>query len=245
MLCSFTQTYSDNRSELFHYHNKDKTDIYFRNKLDKNYYIFHNSPQSYIENITKNNYFSDMKNIDIITYNNISYTHSFYNTLQKVKQDGFKYMFFLQDDVFSLVNEKLIDELIDFVKNNSFDMLNIEYTDINTEAPIIYSNDSLKIYNTTSDDFKMKKVEENKYMWAFDDGPYVANVDFLINVVYDSIFFGKNDIWSAEYYLNQKIYNNKIQRLTTNNRFFERIGIVGPNAWDRHNELIKLNKMFA
>ena len=62
MLCSFTQTYSNNRNELFYYHNKDKTDIYFRNKLDKNYYIFHNSPHNYIEHIIGNDYFKKIKN---------------------------------------------------------------------------------------------------------------------------------------------------------------------------------------
>lgn len=239
MLCSFTQTYSNNRNELFYYHNKDKTDIYFRNKLDKNYYIFHNSQHNYIEHIIQNEYFKKIKNLDVITYNNISYTHSFFNTLKKIKQDGYKYIFFLQDDVFSLVNEKVIDELLDFVKNNTFDMLNIEVPNINIHTPIIYSNNNIKIYNTTSDDFV------NKKLWAFDDGPYVANIDFLINKIYDVNYFQFYDIWKAEGYLNQKITNNKIQRLTSNISFFERIGIVGPNAWNRNNELIKLNKMFG
>ena len=237
MLCSFTQTYSNNRSELFYYHNKDKTDIYFRNKLDKNYYCFHNSSQLYKDEILKNSYLKSIKNIDIISYDNISYTHSFYNTLVKIKKEGYKYIFFLQDDVFSIVNEKLIDELLEFVRNNSFDMLSIEASNINTEAPIIFSNDNIKIYNTTSDDFK------NKNLWAYDDGPYVANIDYLLNVIYDNTFFLKGDIWSAERYLNNKIINNKIERLTTNINFFRRIGIVGPNN-NRVNEINELNKMF-
>lgn len=123
-------------------------------------------------------------------------------------------MFFLQDDVFSLVNEKVIDELLDFVKNNTFDMLNIEVPNINIHTSIIYSNNNIKIYNTTSDDFV------NKKLWAFDDGPYVANIDFLINKIYDINYFQFYDIWKAEGYLNQKITNNKIQRLTSNISFF-------------------------
>lgn len=239
MLCSFTQTYSNNRSELFYYHNKDKSDIYFRNKLDKNYYCFHNSSQHYKNEILANNYLKDIKNIDVISYDNISYTDSFYATLIKIKEAGYKYMFFLQDDVFSLVNEKLMDELLEFVKNNSFDMLCLELQNINTEAPVIFSSDNIKIYNTTSDDFK------NRKFWAFDDAPYVANIDYLLNVIYDNTYFLKSDIWTAEDYLQNKISNNKIQRLTTNTSFFRRCGIVGPNAWDRVNELIKLNKIFT
>ena len=53
MICSYTQTYSDNRNELFYFHDKDQTDIYFRNKLDKNYYVFHNSSDNYIQHIIK------------------------------------------------------------------------------------------------------------------------------------------------------------------------------------------------
>lgn len=238
MICSFTQTYSDNRSELFNYHNKDLIDISFRKKMDKNYYIFHNSSPSYIENTTKNTYFGNIPNLELIIYNNISYTHSFYNTLRRIKADGFKYMFFLQDDVFSLASEKVMDELLMFVKTHEFNMLNIEYTNVNTEAPVIFSSETLKIYNTSSDDFKRKK------MYALDDGPYVANIDFLLNVVYDAIYFSKHNIWSAEMYLHHKISNYPIQRLSTNISFFERIGIVGPNAWNRTNELKKLETLF-
>lgn len=239
MICSFTQTYSNNRGELFHYHSKDKSDIYFRNKLDKNYYVFHNSSTEYkVDIINNNKYFDEVKNMEIISYDNISYTHSFYNTLMKIKRDGFKYMFFLQDDVFSLVNESRMNELLDFVKNNTFNMMNIESINANTNAGILYSSDEIKIYDTTSDDFK------NKGWWAFDDGPYVANVDYLLNHVYDTTFFSQNDIWTAEHYLNQKIGHNKIQRLTANISFFRRIGIVGPNAWTREDELANLNKMF-
>jgi hypothetical protein len=240
MSCSFTQTYSNNRDELFYYHNRDKTDIYFRSKLNKNYYVFHNSPESYKEKITQNNYFKDIKNIDFVSYENINYTQSLYNSLQNIKQDGYKYVFFLQDDAFSFTTENIIDELLDFVNNNSFDMLNLEKLDINLEAPIIYSNNHLKVYNTTSDDFK------NKNLWAFDDGPYVANIDFLINDLYDSIYFSKKDIWNGERYLNDKITNNKIQRLSTNINIFERVTLIGANVChsNRENELIKLNNIF-
>ena len=223
MICSFTQTYSNNRNELFEFHNKDNVDINFRNKLDKNYYIFHNSPESYRQYICQNNYFKKINNNLIISYNNMYYTQTVFETLKKCKIDGIKYIFFLQDDVFSLVNDNIIDELLLFIKNNDFDMLNIERSNVNIEAPIIYSHDNLKIYDTTSDDF----VKQN--FWAFDDGPYVANIDFLINL-YDNIFLSQKNIWPAEIYLMQKVKNNKIQRLTANISIFKRFGIVGPNS---------------
>ena len=245
MICSFTQTYSNNRNELFYYHNKDKTDIYFRNKLDKNYYAFHNSPQAYKEMIMKNNYFNEIKNLDVIIYDNISYTKSFYKTLIKIKEEGFKYILFLQDDAFCLTNKEFVDELLDFLKKNSFNMINIEYSNINNNKNIIYSNKNLKIYNTTSDDFKNKKNEhKNIYMWALDDSPYIANIDFLLQSVYDDIYFNKNDIWNAELYIKEKINKNQIERLTTNISYYERIGLVGPNKGPVNIHREKLNNTF-
>ena len=225
MIASFTQTYSDNRTVLFEFHNKDHTDIYFRNKLDINYYAFHNSPSEYVQNILEYPYFKSLNNIHYIYYNNITYTKSFFETLQKLKMDGVKYMCFLQDDVFSQVGKEFIDELLFFVKNNTFDMLNIEvsFSKDDTEKPYIYCGNQLIIYETTSEDFS------NKQLWAFDDGPYIANIDFLLECVYDDVYFAKECIWGAECYINEKIYQNKIQRLSCNIVSFHRVSIVGPN----------------
>jgi len=237
MIASFSQTYSDNRSELFDYHNKNIVDINFRNKLDKNYYIFHNSPEIYVKKILEYDYFKKINNSTILTYNNITYNKTVFETLKKMKNDGIKYVFFLQDDVFLLVNDEIIDELLLFVKSNDFDMLNIEVSDINKEKPIIYSNNNLKIYNTDSNDFK------NKKLWSFDDGPYVANIDFLLNNIYDSMYYKISDIWKGELYLEIKISNKVIQRLTTNYCIFKRFGIVGKNV-DRTNHIKLLNDLF-
>ena len=238
MIASFTQTYSNNRNILYHYHNKDSTDIYFRNKLDKNYYVFHNSPKNYTDCICQGNYLSNIKNLSIISYNDMSYTQTIFKTLQKCKEDGVKYLFFLQDDVFPLVDNNIIDELLLFIKNNSFDMLNIEVPNIKLDAPIIYSSENLKIYDTTSDDFKEKKI------WSFDDGPYVASLDFLMTKIYDDIFFSKNDIWSAEIYLHDRVDKNKIERLSTNLSIFKRMAIVGPNACNVGEQITFLDDRF-
>ena len=240
MIASFTQTYSDNRTELFEFHNKDKSDIYFRNKLDANYYAFHNSPSEYIKTILEYSYFKSLNNIQYIYYNNISYTKSFFETLQKLKIDGVKYMVFLQDDVFSQVDIEFIDEL--FVKNNTFDMLNIEVSfsfSNDYEKSSIYSGKKLTIYETTSDDFS------HKQLWAFDDGPYIANIDFLLEHIYDDVYFSKDDIWGAECYINEKIYQNKIQRLSCNIGAFHRVSIVGPNPTRIESDTQLLHDRFS
>lgn len=238
MICSFTQTYSSDRRELFDYHDKDAVDIRFRNKLDGNYYAFHNSQEKYKTQICNRPYFHSIERMTILTYNDVTYPHSLLQTLMRCRKDGAKYLFFLQDDVFSLADDKVMDELLHFVRTHEFDMLNIDVNDVNTDAPVIYSAKNLKIYNTSSIDFM------NKKMWPFDDGPYVANVDFLIRVLYDSTYFSMPDIWSAEVYLCRKIRDRPIQRLSTNINIFRRFNIVGRNL-DREFNLNWLNRIFV
>ena len=239
MIASFTQTYSDNRTELFEFHSKDKPDIYFRNKLDTNYYAFHNSPSEYIKNIVEYPYFKSLNKIQYIYYNDITYPKSFFETLQKLKIDGVKYMCFLQDDVFSQVGEDIIDELLFFVRNNTFDMLNLEVSFSNTGKSPIYSGNKLIIYETTSADFSHQKL------WAFDDGPYIANIDFLLEHVYDDVYFSKGNIWDGECYINEKIYHNSIQRLSCNIGAFSRVSIVGPNPTRIESDTQLLHDRFS
>lgn len=227
MICSYTQTYSDNRVELCEFHNKDSSDIRFRNKLDNNYFVFHNSSDTYMNTVCEFKYFQNIEKKTILSYNNISYTQSLYRTFQRMKDDGYKYVVFLQDDVFSTAGDGIIDKLVDYIRHNSFDMLNLEYSAINPAAPIIYSSGNLQIYNSTSEDFKLKKL------WPFDDGPYVAGIDFIMNTLFDYTHLSKNDIWTAEFYIRDKVDRKPIQRLTTNYIIFKRFDIVGPNACNR------------
>jgi len=225
MICSFTQTYSNNRQELFYYHNKDTSDIYFRNKMDKNYYAFHNSPEEYISDTCDQEYFKQINKVQVLRYNDMSYTETLFKTLQKCKEDGVKYLCFLQDDVYCLQNTHILDSLIEFIRNNTFDMLNIEIANCNLRANrILYQKDHIIIYDTTSDDFK------DRGYWAYDDGPFIANVDFLMNKIYDEGYLNQSDVWKGEHYLNHKISENKIQRLTCHVTVFRRFNIVGPNS---------------
>lgn len=236
-ICVFTQTYANNRQELYYYHNNDIVDILFRNNFE-NLYSFHNSSNDYTKSILENNYFSELKKLKLFRYNNISYTKSFKNTLNYFVENNFEYLIFLQDDCFNLSKSVDIEELNKFIFNNDFEMLNLETTlvDLKIEnKEIFYENNDFKVYNTSSEDFK------NRGWYAFDDGAYVANINFLLKYVYDNNYFNIGDIWKSENYLNEKITANKIQRLTTNVNFYNRINIVGPNNWDRINNLNILN----
>ena len=239
-ICSFTQTYSDEREELFDFHDNDNVDLYFRNKLDDNFYVFHNCSENYINKIKNKKYLNSISKKQVIPLNNITYTKSLLKTLSQIKAEGFKYVFFLQDDVFCMVDNQTIDNLLLFVETNDFNMLNIEINNVNNEKEIIFEQSGLTVYNTDSIDFTAKKI------WAMDDSPFVANIDFLISVIYDSKYFSLDDIWTAESYMNSKIMQNPVQRLSTNVSSFIRVNIVGKNnlqAREDHIELLK--KTFA
>lgn len=234
-ICSYTQTYSDNRGILFDFHSKDTVDIYFRNKLDRTYYVFHNSSDEYIGKICNTPYLKNIYNVKTIILRNITFTKSFTMMLRKIKEDGFKYVFIHQDDVFSLTTREVIDDLLKFVRTHTFDMLYIEIPNINTDKEIVYSTERLKIYNTTRDDF----IKKN--MYALDDGPCVANIDFLLDIYNDNIFIETGDVWNAENYTDRKIRNGmNIQRLTTNIILFQRVCLVGRNGLEQKDAHIKL-----
>lgn len=157
-ICVFTQTYSNNRSELFNYHELDKLDIDFRNNFDYNLYSFHNSDENYIKEMNNNfTYFKNLNNIEIISYKNISYTETFRQTLEKILNLGFDYLIFLQDDCFTTDKNIEIEELLKFINNEDFNMLNLE-TNVSMlnlkEEEIYYESNGFIVYNTNSDDFK-------------------------------------------------------------------------------------------
>lgn len=237
-ICVFTQTYSDDRGELYKYHCKDQSDIDFRNQFDLNLYSFHNSSDEYVENLLKSDYFQTLKNLKVMRQNGISYTHSFKEALKFVYKNGFDYLVFLQDDC--LTKNNIVQELIDFIKNEDFLMLNLEATpeDLKINGDVIYKKKDLHIYNTTSEDFAKRG------WYAFDDGAYVANVEFILTKLYDLEFLSKGNVWDAETYLESKINKSPIQRLVTNHNFYCRYNILGRNSRDRENILKNLDKRF-
>lgn len=246
----FTQTYSNNRKELFHYHNGDSVDVQFRNSFEKCLYSFHNSPTQYIHEVLHENpYFhASLQNLDVIQYDQMCYTETFYRTLIKCKEDGFKYMIFLQDDVFSLGKEHAehLDKLIRFIQTQDFTMLHLENYTFKFETDVSYANPPKMIYQ--DGDFKVYDTNSTHFMesgqWAMDDSPFVADIDFLLEL-YDTTYFQHQHIWPAEIYMNDKCKAHPIQRLVCSHKFFRRYNAVGPNSWNRTQELKDLNRCFT
>ena len=236
MLASFTQTYGDKRYELYDLKNYDKPDIHFRNLLDMNFYSFHNCGVETLKYVTSQDWYKSIK-ITPLLYNNsennvITYPESWRRSLIKMKEAGVKYVFFLQDDVFAFGKPEQYTELVEWVRKNEFNMIQMETDAISfkvEDKPVLYKGEKISIYGCSNHEL----MEKNNGMWSFDDAPYVANIDYLMNIVYDENYYKYRNIWEAEHYLNYKMRMQKIERNVVSVKLFDRTNIVGMNTWNR------------
>lgn len=240
-ICTFIQTYGDERFELFDYYPNDNNLINFMNMFDTNVFSFHNSSPEYINKAKESEFFKKLKNLEFKEYHNIDYMSSFRKTLQSMLDDGYNYIFYLQDDTFTCGNEYDLTDLFEFVKTQNFNILYLEATgeDLNNQS-IYYEKNDLKIYNTTTQDFF------NRNGWAMDDGAHISNIQYLLDNVYTDDYFKLTSIHDGEGFLNRKFSKFKMERLTTNLRIVRRYNILGPNAhWNGENDRKILKKLFT
>lgn len=236
MICLFTQTYGNERSELFDWKLKDENLNFFIQQFDHSVLSFHNSSKEFREktieryNVYKQN----------IAFNDISYPECFRRIYEFLKQYNFKKLIFLQDDVFSVQKDKkYYEELANYIKESDHKMINLEFYPKDIKFPILEEKENFKVYNTNNHD--LIKIDPNYYY--FDDGTYAANVDFL-GEIYDSIYFRMPDIWHAEIYTHNKMGSKIIQRLILDKPSFRRCNLLGRNN-DRQNVLKWMQQRFS
>jgi hypothetical protein len=237
-ICIFTQTYSNDREILYKYHNMDELDVYFRNQFDLNLYSFHNVSNEIRIKLLNNPYFLKIKNLEVIQYDNITYTRSWEETLKKLKSEGYEKIIFIQDDCFTSSSKDKIDFLIKYIKNGDYKLLNIERNIKDLKSPekkIIY-DDFVKVYDTKTSDY-----DGNGY--SFDDGPFVGNIDFLLENVYDEIYYNSGSVWLGELYLHKKMQVNIIDRYITNYPCYLRYKITGGITLQKKVDFDELEKL--
>jgi hypothetical protein len=231
MLASFTQTYGDKRSELYDLKRFDKPDVYFRKLLDLNLYSFHNCGEDVVKEVQSKKWYKDVK-YESIEHKGVNYPESWRRSLEYMKNKGVKYVFFLQDDVFAFGRPEEYKELVEWVRKNEFNMIQLETDALNfkvNDKPMLYKGEKINIYGCTNHEL----MERNPNMWSFDDAPYVANIDYLLNVIYDPNYYKFGNIWEAEHYLNYKMRHVRIERNVISVKLFDRTNIVGQNTWNR------------
>lgn len=241
--CVFTQTYGDNRIEIFDYKRFDKVDIFFRNQFDLNYYSFHNSGEIYKSLVKGDKYFSLLKNVEFHSFDGIEYTDILRDHVFKyLAENGFTHFIYLQDDVFSTSKITLdfkMKDLVEFIKDEEYNMIYLEKSADQIgvdDTRLIKEKNGFKVYSSNSLDF-LKSTG-----WAWDDGPFVSRIDWLLDKVYDNIYLNSGTIGKAEAYLNRKIKRIELERITTNFPIYKRYSIVGSSSeWAgiRHREELK------
>lgn len=244
MLASVTFTYqiSDreldkkvlDREELFFYRSKDKSYNLFKNSLDYNLYIFHNCYKDYAKNIV-GKYLNNQKDHSYILRDN--YPKAFEFALNYLKDIGVEKVIFMQDDVFSCGKSlgsdwdynsdesyNAYNELFNYLKKTDLNYINLEIFDKNKDIEVLESLNNFKVLKTDV------QFCRSKNLWSFDDSPYYAKIDYAMNTIYDKNYYSKNNIWDAEFYLKDKFDIINIDRFITDQPFFKRFYLVGPNA---------------
>jgi len=237
MIGSITFTYGDKRSELVEYKSKDLSDKHFRNLLDLNLFLFHNSPTYYYKNVVESKLLDGFK----FTFGSISgdYPAALKVALLKLKDKGVRKLFFIQDDAFSCIKDLTIyTKLVNFAKTTSLPYFCIEHFDDSGSMPVLVEGDSFNVLDITTNWF------EEKGWWPWDDASYCADIDFILKNIHDDDYFTYPDIWSAEFYLKHKFTKTNTLRPICDKQFFRRTNIVGANSWNRENELKHLAGYF-
>lgn len=217
-ICSFTQTYNNDRNIIYKFKQYDDTDNYFRNKLSHNIYSFHGTNEQTRRNII-NNPFLERTPFEIFTYPiTMSYTHTYKQSLLKIKEKGYSYILFLQDDVFTVNQCKQDwDDLFHIIQNESFNLLSLETVYKSLENyKILFNRGNVNIYDTFT------STTCNEYM--FGGFPFIANIDYLLSEMYDEEFFNC-DFKTVEYFLSYRL--KSVPCYSCNFQFYEKHNLCG------------------
>jgi hypothetical protein len=226
---SLTQTYGDGRLLVFKYKSWDVEDVAFRRRLGRNLLVFHGSPAPFRRAVEDGAFFRDgLFEADEVAAE-VPYPRTLERTLRRLRGEGVRTILFLQDDAFSLRAGAGFDDLHAFASAHDFPMLSLELTSREVDVAqrrVVFEGSKLRVHEASSEDFRKAGI------WAMDDGPFLANLDFLLQEVYDETYFSMPDVWSAEAYLKEKVEKQPIPRWAGNVRFWWRVNLVGPNGRD-------------
>jgi hypothetical protein len=221
---SLTQTYGEDRGLLFKYKAWDAQDLALRRSLGRNLLVFHGSPPAFREAVERGAFFRE-GGFEAGEYAaDVPYPRTLERTLRRLHGEGVRSVCFLQDDAFSVPAGAGLEDLCAFLSGSDFPLLSLELTSREVDlsrTPVVWQGRRLRVHEASSEDFRGAGI------WAMDDGPFVADLDFLLRDVYDETYFAMPDVWSAEAYLREKVEKRPIPRWATNLHFYWRVNLIG------------------
>lgn len=248
-ICVWTQTYGDNRQEIFEWKNKDTNLNYFISQFDHSLFSFHNCSEDSKKKILSFNF----PYKETISYDHMSYQECFFATLKKLKSEGYTKVVYLEDDCFSADKDMSIYfEALHYITTGDYVMLNLSHFSENGVPQIDLPQgekilEKLYVHKTTNFD-----IARAWGVWHFDNLPMVFDIDFYLDKIYDEITLNwartaeeKLDIWNLEFNTNLKMQKIEIPRFIFNKRLFKNTNIIGRSSQDRELEMLWLNKRFT
>lgn len=245
-IANFTQTYKSipeytwgtdhkDREYLFDYLVKDKTNLWFRSKLDLHNISFHNydteSAKKILDKVS-----THIPNTKGFIYNKMTYAQSFQKHLEILKNDhGITDIFWIQDDEFFVYNYLSdLENFLNYYRNDpsltnvqlglsSHILLNKNKTISDAEGEII--TDSLVLYRTTCQDFNTFNPEQP---CAFTSGACICSIDLLLEILsaFGDHIYTKN-AYDVEGLMGMIGLKNNLQRCSLNIPFLRAYNITG------------------
>ena len=169
-------------------------------------------------------------------FNGIFYAQCIERIVEYVKENNFSKLIFLSDDAFSVQKDReFYEELVDFIKNSSHDMICLEYEGNPENHTVLEEKKHFKVFNTTNHDL----VKSDPKIWHFDDAAFVSNVKFL-DTIYSKEFFAADDRKPfvqdgglAERILNNQMQQKVIPRYVLDKKSLVRCNLIGPSSNSR------------
>lgn len=213
MICSFTQTYFNNRLDLLKYQMMDDNLVEFKNRLDLNLYSFHNSSDKTVDEFLKIN---RLKNLMVLRYNNVSYTECIIDSLKIIKD--FDYVFFIQDDGLS-TGRIDYDKLLSHLHPNIFVSLGFRTRDFSMKP--IETDGIFSVYTC-------RNFFDEGFL-SIDDSPYISDTKNMMSF-YDEDWKKQQNVWTAEMYLSDKMKDSGFMKRVMDKRSFVNINTKGPTS---------------
>lgn len=239
-VASFTQTYGNEREILFKIRSNNKLDHKMRNEFALNIFSFHNSDDEYIKMVSEKYLVPHYKNLIVVSQKNMEYTECVRNVLEIVKGKKIKSFFFCQDDGFC------VSPSFDYLKS-AFDLYHqhdLKHLHLDNECKTVESScDKERFFQKNGLNLwynSLQRTYDVSGESMMNDSPFVADIDFLTDVIYDDNYFNIGAVHPAESYIYTKVYEKDAPRWQVEVPLWHNINVVGPNSmkWYTHEKIV-------
>jgi len=252
-IASITQTYQfdhrfssgvdgKDRSFLVNYHLKDSPQIKLKSLVDLQTFNFHNYNIEEAKTLSKK-IKEVLPNTKCTIYNNMTLGQSIFSHLDFLRIKGITDILWIQDDEFSLANDKDIIDAFNYYKSNKLINLSLCYSSNNIDTENINCEEiskDLVVYRSSTQDFTYKKL------YGMDFSAFICNLDLIYNA-FKNIDLMTLDAYKLEGDFSTFMSKFLFPRCVLNKPLFKTFNIVGMlhSLGDANKNYDDLQKRFA